>query len=131
MASFVSLTCQDGRLVAMSATGRLYIEGDGGEFVETDRWIVHPSKAEKDASPEVAKFECRNGQWTMRQAFMDELLARHPNVNVKEELRLAWRWCKDHEAKRKTVQGMKGFLERWMQNKEKDMAGTRKFAKKA
>ena len=126
MASFIGITTQNGKLVALSNAGRLYIEQDDGTFLETDRWIIHPSKAEKDASPEVAKFECRNGQWTMRQAFMDELLARHPNVNVKEELRIAWRWCKDNEAKRKTVQGMKGFLERWMQSVEK----RQKFGKK-
>lgn len=52
--------------------------------------------------------------WTLRQDKFDEYREAYPDLDVDAELRRARQWCRDHAAKRKTANGMLGFLTRWL-----------------
>ena len=53
--------------------------------------------------------------WDLPQRKLDEYQATYSDrLDVSAELRKARQWLIDHKARRKTRQGMAGFLTRWL-----------------
>lgn len=56
--------------------------------------------------------------WALRQSKVSEYLESFPGVDVDAELLKARQWCRDNASKRKTPQGMPGFLSRWLSKRQ-------------
>jgi len=52
--------------------------------------------------------------WRLSQSKLDEYREAFPGVDIDSELRKARQWCRDNATKRKTANGMPGFLTRWL-----------------
>ena len=54
------------------------------------------------------------------QSKLDELNAEHSGVDVLNELRKMYRWCRDNPRKRKTSSGMPRFINNWLNTAESE-----------
>jgi hypothetical protein len=73
-----------------------------------------------DASPVLATFAVRDGEWHLRASLAGELRAAFPSVDFEREVREARAWCVTEEAKRKTSAGMPRFLRSWLSRAQSD-----------
>jgi len=70
-------------------------------------------------------FPCSRGRrlgpqvWELTDAFVEELSAAYPDVNITGECRRAWEWVMCNLSRRKTANGMKDFLRRWVDRTSK------------
>jgi hypothetical protein len=62
----------------------------------------------------IIMFPCKDGEWPLVPSFATKLKKAYKNINVTQELRKAFIWCEGHESQRKTMNGMKAFLQGWM-----------------
>jgi hypothetical protein len=61
-------------------------------------------------------------EWSLRQSKVAEYAQCFPGIDVMACCRRALQWCRDNEAKRKTLGGMPKFLFNWL-SKEQDRGG--------
>lgn len=67
-------------------------------------------------SPAVFDFPCdgKAPSWPLTEAYLAELKALFPGLDVAQQARLALAWIKANPDKRKTARGMPAFLTRWL-----------------
>lgn len=73
-----------------------------------------------EPEPSIA-FPCvGNGhkEWHLTVPKVKEYITAYPGVDIERELRKAKQWCIDNPKKRKTPQGMPGFLSRWLSRQQ-------------
>lgn len=58
-------------------------------------------------------------EWRPTQEDFDDYVRLYPAVDVYQQFAIMRRWCKDNPGKRKTSNGVKGFVTRWLK-KEQD-----------
>lgn len=89
------------------------------------------SGEESDGEEAVLVFDCVGGRtskanaWALTAGFAAELSATFPGVDVPAECRAAWTWTRAKPANRKTADGMKDFLFRWMKREQNRGGGRR------
>lgn len=59
--------------------------------------------------------------WDLMPAHVNELQTTYPGIDVMQEAREAWQWCRDNPTKRKTAGGMRKFISRWMKRAQNDL----------
>jgi hypothetical protein len=74
--------------------------------------------------PTIAGKRNKDGEWELTQEYVDELAATFPAVGVNQQCREALTWVRETPTHRKTADGMRGFLRRWMK-REQNKAGSR------
>jgi hypothetical protein len=58
-------------------------------------------------------------EWLPEQNLFDEYIKLYPNVNVKQQFNAMRGWCMSNPTKRKTLRGIKKFVNTWL-SKEQD-----------
>ncbi len=58
-------------------------------------------------------------EWLPEQSLYDEYVKLYPNVNVKQQFNAMRGWCMSNPTKRKTLRGIKKFVNTWL-SKEQD-----------
>lgn len=59
-------------------------------------------------------------EFAVHQAYVDELAAAYPAVDIPQELKRARLWCLDNPTKKKTASGVRRFITGWMTRAQND-----------
>lgn len=86
------------------------------------------SSGRQNSEPEadVAALVLNDGsEWKPAEALFAEYVRLYPNVDVKQQFNEMRSWCLSNPAKRKTLRGIKRFVNGWL-SKEQDRGGARR-----
>ncbi len=92
------------------------------------RSATSPAAGRSSASPMVLEFETVGGRknkantWALTEAYVAEMGGAFPGVDVVAECRKALGWTRAKPANRKTADGMREFLWKWMTRAQNDSA---------
>ena len=80
--------------------------------------------AEPESAPALTLSLNDGTEFPIEQAYVDEMQALYPAVNVMQQLRAMKAWCINNPQKRKTKAGIRRFINSWLA-KEQDKGGSR------
>ena len=86
------------------------------------------SSGRQNSEPEadVAALVLNDGsEWKPAEALFAEYVRLYPNVDVKQQFNEMRSWCLSNPTKRKTLRGIKRFVNSWL-SREQDRGGTRR-----
>lgn len=69
---------------------------------------------QEDTSPVLFEIPLNKGMFGVTQAQLEKYRSLYPAVDIEQELRNMIGWCDSYPSKRKTANGVKGFITRWL-----------------
>ena len=93
-------------------------------YADANANVVKHSAAAQDLTPILEKLPLRKGgEFEVRQSLVAELEPLYPNVDIPATLKEMRGWLLLNEGRRKTRQGVKAFIGRWLQTEQEKHGG--------
>ena len=88
---------------------------------QNNRFGATDGVAPDDSDPTVARILCECGGYAeITQSYIDHLKLAYRGLDVLDAVRRAALWCDGNRAKRKTMAGIRRFVNNWLNNQSRD-----------
>lgn len=101
------------------------MEGSGEERNGVDDSSFDENASNKPKLTEYGFVLCDGSEWFLPQAKLDEYAKSFPELDIRRELLKASQWLRDNPKKRKTKNGVCGFVGRWLGRAQDSGKGSR------